>query len=73
MADARLIGAAVHLDGEGTVALFTQLGSADEAFAIAQTLGVDAFSLFGNMATKCVRLTAQGDQPKCVGRIEGSG
>jgi len=58
--------AAVHLDGEGTVALFTQLGSADEAFATAQTLGVDAFSLFGNMATKCVRLTAQGDQPKCV-------
>jgi len=53
----------VHLDGEGTVALFTQLGSADEAFATAQTLGVDAFSLFGNMATKCVRLTAQGDQP----------
>ncbi|KAM0793063.1 hypothetical protein ACM66B_000549 [Microbotryomycetes sp. NB124-2] len=45
------------LDAEAVVALFSQTGAFDQAFAAARTLNVDMSSLFEVVAERCIALT----------------
>ena len=49
-----LTGTGQHLDSQGAVALFTQIGAFDFALQAALALGLDASNIFEHMTLRCV-------------------
>jgi hypothetical protein len=55
-----------HLDSQGAVALFTQIGAFDSALQTALALGMDMSNIFEHMALRCVSYSQSGIEDEYV-------